>query len=394
MIAILQEITSDLNDKTPEGASSPSQLIKLEPATTAGFSFMNTYGGKAGHNHRPPGIYRGKKWYVHYSYWHNGKWNRFRVYEDINRYTGQAQEEYAQDLKTAVNLALKEGYSPFKETDLTPVKTWTLVQGLNYFKQSLPDRGLRKRTVQTYQSVLREMYKGLSGLLQKEINQITKKDISIYLTQAKRGNNWANTTYNNNITALKAIFNYLVEQEILKDNPAKSIKPLPATPAKHKYFDDETWEKIKKNADPALFRFLMFLYHTGTRPNEARQLKYDHILRDRKLLWIPKEIAKKRERYVPLSDFILENFKGTGVIFGTSVNYFTQKFHTLKIKLKLDKHQTLYSVKHTRGVHLAQDGASPYAIMELFGHSGLHITMAYLRDLGMTVNREAADKAR
>jgi site-specific recombinase XerD len=82
------------------------------------------------------------------------------------------------------------------------------------------------------------------------------------------------------------------------------------------------------------------------------------------------------------------------LIFGSSVNYFTQKFTKLKKQLSLPKEVTMYAIKHTRAIHLAQDGADPYSIMQLFRHSGLDITMAYLRDLGVNVNRQAANLSR
>ena len=153
--------------------------------------------------------------------------------------------------------------------------------------------------------------------------------------------------------------------------------------------------EIKEDAVPELLEFLLFLYHTGTRPNEARQLTYEHINHDSRLLMVPASISKnKKDDYVPLSQYILDKYKGEGLIFGTPVNYYSKKFNGLKSKLGLPAGVNLYSIKHTRAVHLAQDGASPYAIMQLFRHSSLDITMRYLAGLGLTVNREAADKVR
>lgn len=397
------DISEDLNDDTPEGASSPSQQINLRPATTAGFNFIKMYGDRKGTakyvDYKPAKLTRGAKWFVSFSFRNpeTNKFQRFKVYQGINSIKDkQEKEDFARDLKQAVNNYLDQGNSPFeKDPELIPIKTWTLVQGLNYFKTHLTDRGLRKRTIQTYESVLRQMYKGLAPLMQTEINQLNKAQISGFLRNTHTQNKWSNTTYNNNITALRAIFNYLIEQEIMIINPAKLIKPLPASTTKHRYFDDETFEKIKNEADPVLLRFLMFLYHTGTRPNEARQLRYEHIIRERKLLRVPAGISKnKKDDYVPLSDYVIENYKGEGLIFGTSVNYFTQRFNKLKVKLKLPKEMSLYSIKHTRCIHLAQDKVDPYAIMQLFRHSGLDITMKYLKDLGISVDREAAEKVR
>lgn len=379
--------------------SSPSQLEKTEPATVAGFSFLDSYRGKfeAMRKYKLATIYRGKDWYVQYSFLNpsTGKFKRFKVKENLNRIKDPKEKEaYATLLKDAINLGLKEGYDPFGKKLVVAVKNWTLIQGLNYFKQNLEGRGLRKRTIQTYQSVIKMLSKWCVPIWNENIREIKKQHIQNLLISAKLGNLWTNTTYNNNLTFTKAIFNYLIDQEILEISPAERIKPLPAQITKHRYFDNKTFQKIKEKADPELLSFIMFLYHTGTRPNEARQLTHENILIDRKLLFIPASISKnKKDDYVPLTDYVLKNYGSqTGNLFNQSVNYYGRMFAKLKKDLKLNKAYTLYSIKHSRAIHLAQDGADPYTIMNLFRHSGLDITMSYLRELGLNINREATTK--
>jgi len=377
----------------------PSQHEPPEPATSAGFSFLVSYGGQkrcqnVKHvNYYPARLSRGKKWYALFRFRNpeTGQWENFKVYENINRIKDkQEKEEFGKILVDAINRKLKLGYNPFEieYEEFQEPKTWTLGQGLNYFKQKLTERGLRKRSIQSYQSVLRMLNKNLATVLHKDISAINKTHIQAALS----GNEWGNTTYNNNITFVKAIFNYLIDHEILKENPAARIKPLPETITKHKYFDGPTWEKIKKKAPLDLLDFILFMYHTGTRPNEARQIKYEHIQGDQML--IPAGISKNRkDGHIPISKYIQDKYgKGKGFIFGTSVNYFNQKFQEVKKDLKLDKDYTLYSIKATRAVHLAQDGASPYAIQQLFRHHSLDVTQRYLRGLGLTINREAVEK--
>lgn len=386
--------------KINEEATSPSQLDGLEPAPAVGFSFLNNYRNlsetKKHIIYKPAKVNTTcKRWFVWYSYLNpeTGKYKRFKVYEDINRIKNLEEKiEYADTLRKAVDYNLKGGYNPFAKNLKVVARSWSLMQGLNYFKQKLYDRGLRKRSIQSYESVIRSMYKGLKPVLLDDIKSINKNHIQQFLS----GNNWSNTTYNNHLTFIRTIFNFLIEAEILETNPAKRVKPLPENITKHRFFDERTWERIKKESSPELMKFILFLYHTGTRPNEARQLKHEHILRDRKLLLVPAGISKnKKDDYVPLSESFLNNFpKGEGLIFGSAINYYSGKFQELKKKLKLEKDFTLYSIKATRAVHLAQDGASPYSIMSLFRHSSLEITMSYLRGLGLNVNREAADKVR
>lgn len=402
-------IKSELSEYSGGNTPSPSQQNNTEPASKAGFSFFNAFGDMVGtkyYTYKPAKLYdqEGKglsdnpKWFVYYSYRNptTKKFKRFKVYEGINSIKDEAdRREFADQLIKAVNYGLKMGYNPFEKPLEISHKQFSLIQGLNYFKTHLHERGLRKRTIQSYESVIRQMYAGLKEILLDDITIIRKSQIESFLRNTAQKNNWSNATYNNNLTFIKSIFNYLIEQEITESSPAHKVKPLPASATKNRYFDNETFERIKQKAPEDLLKFLMFLYHTGTRPNEARQLKYDHIQRERKLLLVPASISKnKKDDYVPLSDYILNNYQGKGLIFGSTINFYTKKFSKLKKELNLPKEVTMYSIKHTRAIHLAEDGASPYSIMQLFRHSGLDITMSYLKDLGINIGREAAEKAR
>lgn len=377
---------------------SPSQLETTEPVPRAGFAFLLSYGDKMGNRrkyiiYKPAKVHRAAKSFFYFSYKNPGtnKFVRYRVYGQINRIKDPKDlNEYIKNSLDALNQWLDDGGNPFEQKPVIVVKNWTVVQGLNFFKQNLPNRGLRKRTQQTYGSVLTFLYAYLP--MNEPIKELSKIQVNATFRKAYLDKKWSNVTFNNYITLTKAIWNYLIEEEITDNNPVK-VKPLPENITKHKYFSDEVFKKIKEKSPADLLRFIMFLYHTGTRPNEARQLKYEHILRDRKLLFIPASISKnKKDDYVPLSEYILKNYKGEGFIFHEAINYYGRKFNELKTELKLSKDHTLYSIKHSRALHLANDGADPYSIMQLFRHSGLHITMAYLRDLNVNINREAVEK--
>src|SRR6185369_5683166 len=170
----------------------PSQHEPPEPATSAGFSFLVSYGGQkrcqnVKHvNYYPARLSRGKKWYALFRFRNpeTGQWENFKVYENINRIKDkQEKEEFGKILVDAINRKLKLGYSPFEfeYEEFQEPKTWTLGQGLNYFKQKLTERGLRKRSIQSYQSVLRMLNKNLAPVLHKDISTINKTHIKAAL---------------------------------------------------------------------------------------------------------------------------------------------------------------------------------------------------------------------
>jgi len=383
----------------------PSQLQPEKPASVAGFSFLEPDGDQkryqfVKHKHyHPARLSKGKKWYVSFQFRdEKGIMKKFRLYENINRIHDETEKlQYADKLIEAVNRLLKNGFNPFKisksekseKSEKDEMKAWTLNESLNYFKQKLPSMGLRKRTTETYESILGKLQKKLSPVLHVPVSEIKKVHIAAALEDSG-----SNVTFNNNLTVIRRIFNFLIDQEITSDNPAKKVKPKPELITRHRSFDEKTWEKIKKKSEPDLLEFILFLYHTGTRPNEARQLRYEHIKGDK--LLIPAAVSKNgKDSFVPLSESIIKKYKkGNGLIFGKSDNYWSGRFLKVKKSLKLQKDFTLYSIKATRAVHLAEDGASPYSIMQLFRHSSLEMTMKYLRGLGINIGREAAEKVR
>lgn len=360
------------------------------------FRFLNSNGDKlqtAYISYRPAKIYRGKKWFIYYSFRHEGKFHRFKVYEDINRVPLSEREAYAKTLRDAVNEHLKKGFDPFEQELKIEVRNWTLVQGLNYWKQNVGSRGLRERSVKLYGTALDFLYKYLTPVMNEDINKITKANIQTAFRKAQTERKWTNSTYNNYITFTRTIFNFLVHEEILTVNPCK-VKPLPENFKRHKPFSKEVWDKISKNAEPDLLDFLMFQYHTAIRPNEAMQLYDSDFLLDRKILHVKSSVSKtNKERFVPLTDYVVKNYSTRkGKLFDYKDRYFSRKFSKLKRTLKLSMDYTMYSIKPTRALHLVEDGVSIYFIMQLFGHSNPMTTMAYLRDIGASVDMNLVEK--
>lgn len=366
-----------------------------ESNLVAGFKHLNRNRDMVRDKYRKAKIYRGAKWFVYYSYFYEGKFHRFKVYEDINRHPLEEREAYAQKLVNAVNENLKKGFDPREEELTLVVRNWTLIQGFNFFKQNLEKRGLKKRTIQTYESVLRMFTSEFKSINNNFIKEITKSQVRQVLLNAKQKHKWNNTTYNKYIIFIRAIFNYLIDEEsgILEHNPATRIKPLPETIIGNKAWTDSEFKLIRETADQDLRKFIMFIYYTGARPSSVVRVHSDDILADRKLLWIPgNQIKDKEGLYIPVSDEFIKEYKKEGRVFDKEVGYYSEKFLLLRRKLKLPESLTLYAAKHTRCIHLAEAGASPYTIMQLFGHSSLEVTMSYMRGLGVNINREAVEK--
>lgn len=368
-------------------------------------------------SYRPPKIVKGKRWYIAYSYRvpvqlrdrYPREWERFRVFEDINRYK---TDEYAETLKYMVEYALEHlGYNPF-EGELAEVTApvlkpseWSLSNALDKFEVYCKEKGLRKKTLQTYGTVinlLREYFYKDNQVF-KPVTSITKNHVKAFLSHYNSVEKWNANTYNGYLGHLNIFFNWLVKEDHLAKSPATGIETKVVSITRHRYYTDAIAEKLKaeiKRVNPYLYSFVEFVYYTAIRPkSEARFIQIKHLLFDRDLIHIPGHIAKnKTGDYIPMTEELkanlihLKEMNPELYVWGThgpaekptGQNHFANMYKPFKDKFGLGAETSIYAWKHTRCIHLAQQGADPYDIMRLFRHSSLEQTMKYMRDLGLT----------
>lgn len=401
----------------------------LKPAPMAGFGFHGvnsaTIVPRKYITYRPPKIVKGKKrWYVEYWYRvpvelrdrYKKEFERFRVFEDINRYKNN---EYASLLRDAVELALNNGWSPF-EDELEEVAPqgdtkaeWSLNFGLEQYIADCKEKKLRPKTVQSYTTIVNFLkeYFYKDNKIFKPLSDIKRDHIKDFLRHYSKLHSWTATTYNNYLGYTSAIFNWFVAEEKLEKSPVKGIKTKKATVTRHKFYDEATADALKKDiskSNPYLFSFVLFTYYTAIRPkSEARFIKIKHLLFDRNLIHIPAEVAKNKQGdFVPMAEELkamliayrdlppetyLWGLKGPAAK-PASQNHFASLYKPFKDKHGLGPDYSIYSWKHTRNIHLALAGASPYDIMRFNRHSSLEQTMNYLRDLGLTDYSEVLKK--
>lgn len=365
-------------------------------------------------HYKPPRLVKtAKKWYVEYWYRtpeelrdeHPREWQRFRVYEDINRYK---TEEYAKALLKATEEALQMGFDPFEEKRQKKKGILSLNAALDNYLEYCKDRKLRINSIRAYQMVINLMknYFTKGNKLYDALPSFTKEDLKKFIKDNKK--DWANTTTNNYITLTKAIFSWFAKEEYILKSPAVGLEFLPEEVSKHKIIAGDISEKLKadiKKVDPDLYDFLQVIYYCAMRPKEIRFLQVQHVLVDRKLLFVPASISKNRtDDYIPLGDEVLimldkridkpKEFYLFGGVKPRSTNFYATRFRPFKEKYKLSENSTMYSFKHSRAIDLAKAGADPYQIMKLFRHSSLEITMHYLRDLGLTDFKDIHDKTK
>lgn len=413
---------------------------ELNPHHTRVFSFINAYGDKMGTRkniaYKEPKLSTtGTKWFVWYSYRVPGSinperpWQRFKVYEDINRIKTM---EYAYDLLRAVKICLESGYDPFKEhqdfikneADTLYRKQWSINQAVLHFKTMWKERGIEHSSLVKYNRTADRFLNWciVRGIQHEPIESVTHKHIEAYLKDAKQSGAWSNRGYNNEKDFLSTMFIFFGRDCNCPVNPVKGITNQKTSSKKHKYYDEKTFTKMKEamtGSDPYLLFACQVVYYLCIRSEkELKLFKVKNIIEERKQVFIKAEESKtNKDRYVPMASEMLSIFKerkildypGDYYVFSVphknkfmpdgvpgikpfGKGFFSKRFAKIRKKVGLSSDYTIFSLRHTRCVHLKMDGASDESIMNLMGHQDFSTTSKYLREIGLTVDPDAVDR--
>lgn len=387
---------------------------------------------------KPPKLYKGKRWLVEYQYripeelrhLHKGaKWKRFQVFEDINR---NKSDEYAQTLLRAVEIVLEGGFNPFTyqtqmfakvSQDIHPSKEWTIIQGLNYFLQQWEERGNEKRTIENYKRAVGHLVEWLKfrNMQNFPAGTLQKKHVELALQEASKVNSWENRTYNNNLSFLRTALKFMTDEGMIPKNPGAGVTKKKSKSQKHKFYDEKKFTLVRKlmgEHDPLLFFAARIVYYLCIRSaKELRLFKVGNIFPERRQVLIQAEDAKTdSDRFIPIPDELLPELtamreaypdtyyvigkpKGHKFVAGNKPaaarfgnNFLSKRFSKIRGLAGLSNDYTLYGFKHTRIIHLKQDGGQDADIMGLTGHTSYEAYSAYLRDLGVDANPEAINK--
>lgn len=405
-----------------------------EPAPTAGFSFLKTYGdkhGNMGKKYKKPTVHTtGKKWYVEYYYlipgdlrasYNNKLWLRYKVYEEINR---MKTKEYASLLRDAVERALENGYSPFEDQEqeikqaaagIPQKKEWTISQALLFFKQKWEERGLQEESLRKYRYAVDRFIQwlNLAGLQFTPAEEVTSEHIEAELNYYRKENNWGNRMYNNELTLLATAFNYLNTKRIIPYKLTEGIERKKTKSNKHRYYDEKLLPVVKQallEYDEYLHFAAQCVYGLGVRSEkEIMHMKVGNIYPDRKQILLTADGSKTNARYIPITNDLLATFKERGIldmpgewfVFGKlgkpgpdrcGKRWFATQFAEVRKRLGIDSTFTLYGLKHTKVIHMKKDGAKDDEIMSVTGHTDFASYAKYLRDLGIDVDVEAIQK--
>lgn len=220
-------------------------------------------------------------------------------------------------------------------------------------------------------------------------------------------------TYNNYLSFFKAIFNTLIDQEIINKNPFKSIKKKKEIEPPNVPYNEAQKKKIlfalNELENPLQLLYVKFMYYTLMRPVEVTKIKAFHVHAE-KILVPGADSKTKSSDYVVitpglkalLSQMKVENMPRNAYLFGRDgigtqiqmASNYVSRIHTPILRaLGFEDIFTLYSWKDTGACDLYNATKDIIFVSRQCRHSSIDMTMTYLRSMGLLNDMLNASKA-
>ena len=278
----------------------------------------------------------------------------------------------------------------------------TIKEFLKYIQQ---ERGYSSHTVLAYQHDLNtfmDFLEHYNHRILEDLSLIDRQTIRHFLgREFEKGN--SSKTVSRRLATIKSLFRYLVEAEVLTDNPAihvktpKVEKKIPTFIQSNKIDDlmnmPDTTTKIGKR-DRAI---LELFYATGIRLSELVGLNIGSVNPDDQLLKVKGKGNK--ERIIPFGTpaksaiTLYLSKRGHSWVSPSKTPLFTGNgekrisVRTVQYRLKIYLKAVLggnegaspHTLRHTFGTHLLDNDADIRSIQELLGHSSISSTQIYTK---------------
>lgn len=273
-------------------------------------------------------------------------------------------------------------------------------------------------TIKGYSYDLNQFYTFITSKGKIDVEEITPRDVKEFFIYCKEELNNNAVTVNHKLTNLKAFFNYLVKEGIIKESPVNIQKQK--TDVKIETFTDEQVRQMLgyfrrlKQREKTFYAYrdyliILTLLGTGIRRGELCNLRWKDIdFENYKMTVIGK---KRQQRTVPLTEklrqelieyqlFLKKRFSLTDddFVFTTSTkkrlseNAIENVFKRLrKIMNFKDVKVSPHTFRHTFAKNWIMNGGDVFSLQRILGHSTIEMTNRYVTLFGSAL-KEQNDK--
>lgn len=223
----------------------------------------------------------------------------------------------------------------------------------------------------------------------KELNKITEDTVQKLLNQIKNKERTKTLVYIElNDCLNKAIPTYI------ETNPCKNVVI--------KKYNGEKGKALTRNQQNELIDYLertnhklkniiLFYIYTGTRLNEALNLRLEDVDFENKTIHIKGTKTSKSNRTIPVNEKVLALMEKTETPFNYQARYVQKGFKEICNELKFEN-ITIHSLRHTFVTRCIEKGIKLTTIQKWVGHSSIKITSDIYGEIQTEFEREELDK--
>lgn len=288
------------------------------------------------------------------------------------------------------------------------------------YQDFLDDRRFKNTTkvnIQNYKTMLGEFVNYCIENEVVNVEDINYIHVKQYLLGCQERGNKAGTI-NTKLLRVRAFLNYMVECEVIKNNPAKKVKPQ-KDDVKIDVFTDEQikqmlnfYRRIKQREKSYVayrdYMLIVLIMGTGIRRGEIINLQWTDIdfinqnisvfgkNRKKETIPITEKLSKElsayqtfcKQHWREISDFVFvkrDNKQITENALALIFKYLGQKMNFKDVRV------SAHTFRHTFCHRLAMSGMSAFAIQKLMRHQNIAVTMRYVAMWGNEL-REQNDR--
>ena len=213
-----------------------------------------------------------------------------------------------------------------------------------------------------------------------ELNTITYQDALDF--QNLLATKMKNSSVNRRFFTIRHFFGMCERWEFVLKNITKEIRNKKVEANPRKVWTKKQFEQLINECEGIYKSLILFLWHTGCRPMEAKNLKWTDIDHDKLEITLRCGKNAKVKRIFPMTNSVSKilhqiNMKGDVVFNNISNDSLYQYISHRLVKLNI-KGITPYGIRHTFASRLSNAGVNVFLIKMLMGHADIKTTSIYV----------------